>query len=304
MAEKKDGLEIFIKEELEREAEELRAENEAEKEPMPEEVKARIKMKLDEQIEEYEWKRKYPGLSEEELRALRIGQEILDKEKAEAEGGKDAGSEDGLEDPDSPKEKGAGRKARGFRFYGGMVAVLALVLTVGMTSLGGAERVVRFMKSVVGDREIMKVNSSDKNLVIVEENEEEAYYTIKEEFGIEPVKIIMGSLGGMRFENMELDKFLQVAQLSYSYSGENVAYFISASYRDGSLGMDIEDQLKDQYQIEKSGCIINVKEYEIQSEETSRYSASFTHKGLEYFLTGTMKKEEFELILKKLHIFS
>ena len=46
------------------------------------------------------------------------------------------------------------------------------------------------MKSFVGDREVEQVDSSDENLVIVEEDEEEAYQKISEEFGVEPVKLI------------------------------------------------------------------------------------------------------------------
>ena len=39
----------------------------------------------------------------------------------------------------------------------------------------------------------LKVNSSDKNKIIEEEDEEKAYEKIAEEFGIEPVRIIVAS---------------------------------------------------------------------------------------------------------------
>ena len=50
---------------------------------------------------------------------------------------------------------------------------------------------LQFVKSSVGGRQVSKVNSSDKNKIIEEEDEEKAYDKIGEEFGIEPVRIIL-----------------------------------------------------------------------------------------------------------------
>lgn len=49
---------------------------------------------------------------------------------------------------------------------------------------------LQFVKSSVGERQVSKVNSSDKNKIIEEEDEEKAYEKIADEFGIEPVRII------------------------------------------------------------------------------------------------------------------
>ena len=259
MEEKKGLLEEFIKKELERDAREIRRENEAEGGVMPEKLKMDIRKKLDGQIEEFEWRKKYPGLSSEELRALRIGQKIIENEKKEGTEEKEkeignveaagASTEEKKVAEKKGTERSAVRRRKSFRFYGGLVAVFVLVLVIGVTSLGGAERVVRFMKSVVGEREVTKVNSSDENMVILEENEEEAYQIVREEFGIDPVKILMGTLKGMNFDNMEFDRMSQLASFSYMYSGENIVYFISASYKASSLGMDVEEQTVEKYQL-------------------------------------------------------
>ena len=203
---KRDVFEVFIRDELEREAEEIRRENEAEGKKLPEALKDEIRSNLDERIEMLKWERKYPNLSVDELRALRIGQEILGREKEEAaerigdveNGSAGSGDISGMEDSGSSMEKKgrrcvSGRK-RGFRFYAGFAAVVALVAAISVTSLGGAERVVRFVESMVGGRAVVKINSSDENMVIVEEDVEKAYQTLREELGVDPVKIIMGSL--------------------------------------------------------------------------------------------------------------
>ena len=170
--------------------------------------------------------------------------------------------------------------------------------------MGGAERVVRFVESMVGGRAVVKVNSSDENMVIVEEDVEKAYQTIKDEFGINPVRIITGSIKKMKFTNMEFDKVSQHAEISYLYKEKNVSYFISAAYKDSSLGMDVDEKIENEYQIKNKECIINVREYKSTDGKDKRYSANFRYKGLEYFLIGTMRKEEFEIILEKLYFMA
>lgn len=284
MEERKESLEKFIKEELMQEAEDILAENARDKEgqSMPAGAKERIWRNIQTEIAAHEREERYSSLSDEDYRALRLGQEMLERKE---------------------EEKKSARKKRGIRFYLGLAAVFILVLAVSMTSFGGAERVVRFMKSMVGDREIAQVDSSEDNLVIVEENEEEAYQAIKDEFGVEPVRISTGPLGNAWFESMELDKNLQLVELSYVYGDERIVYFISASYKISSMGMDVEDPIISEYQLEKKGCKLEVKVYEVSNAETHRYSVGFEYRGMEYFLIGTMEKEEFNLLLENLHFF-
>lgn len=277
MNEKMDKFEEIIKEELESDValtDEKMADFEGE---MPEGAKERIHAALKAQIEDYEREQRYAQLSEEEREALRLGQEMLEK-----------------------KKKVRTRRSR--KVYLALAAVLILVVAIGVTSFGGAERIVAFVKSVVGEREVVKVNSSEDNLVIVNEDEEKAYEAIKEEFGVEPVRIAAG-LEGKKFQNMELDKILQVAELTYLYQDEKLVYFINASYRDSSWGIDIEDDVLNQYYLEKNGCVIEIKEYETPETKTKRYSASFEHSGLEYFLVGAVDKESFEMLIYNLHFF-
>ena len=114
----------------------------------------------------------YAGLSEEDREALRLGREMLKNQSAEK------------------KIYTMRRKKRNIRRIVALAAVLILVMAVGMTSFGGPERMLQFVKSSVGGRQVSKVNSSDKNKIIEEEDEEKAYEKIGEEFGIEAVQII------------------------------------------------------------------------------------------------------------------
>ena len=291
MSEKKDQLKEILKDQLNREAKQIEEEvGLNDNEEIPNELKIRMKNALDQKIREREKRSEdtnrtdaYAKLSEEDREALRLGREMLKNQSEEK------------------KIYTIRRKKRNIRRIVALAAVLILVMAVGMTSFGGPERMLQFVKSSVGGRQVSKVNSSDKNKIIEEEDEEKAYDKIGEEFGIEPVRIIW-RLKGMEFIKMELDTDIQVAELDYIRDREKMEFIISASYGKVSLGADNEDEIIDHYYI-KENVPIEVTEYKTPETETNRYKAEFKYNNLYYCLTGTMTKEEMENILKNLYFF-
>ena len=291
MSEKKDQLKEILKDQLNKEAKQIEEEvGLNDNEEIPNELKIRMKNALDQKIREREMRSEdmkrtdaYAKLSEEDREALRLGREMLKNQSEEK------------------KIYTIRRKKRNIRRIVALAAVLILVMAVGMTSFGGPERMLQFMKSYVGGRQVSKVNSSDKNKIIEEEDEEKAYDKIGEEFGIEPVRIIW-RLKGMEFIKMELDTDIQVAELDYIRDREKMEFIISASYGKVSLGADNEDEIIDHYYI-KENVPIEVTEYKTPETETNRYKAEFKYNNLYYCLTGTMTKEEMENILKNLYFF-
>jgi len=291
MSEKKDQLKEILKDQLNREAKQIEEEvGLNDNEEIPNELKIRMKNALDQKIREREKRSEdmkrtdaYAKLSEEDQEALRLGREMLKNQSEEK------------------KIYTIRRKKRNIRRIVALAAVLILVMAVGMTSFGGPERMLQFVKSSVGGRQVSKVNSSDKNKIIEEEDEEKAYDKIGEEFGIEPVRIIW-RLKGMEFIKMELDTDIQVAELDYIRDREKMEFIISASYGKVSLGADNEDEIIDHYYI-KENVPIEVTEYKTPETETNRYKAEFKYNNLYYCLTGTMTKEEMENILKNLYFF-
>lgn len=291
MSEKKDQLKEILKDQLNKEAKQIEEEvGLNDNEEIPNELKIRMKNALDQKIREREMRSEdmkrtdaYAKLSEEDREALRLGREMLKNQSEEK------------------KIYTMRRKKRNIRRIVALAAVLILVMAVGMTSFGGPERMLQFVKSSVGGRQVSKVNSSDKNKIIEEEDEEKAYDKIGEEFGIEPVRIIW-RLKGMEFIKMELDTDIQVAELDYIRDREKMEFIISASYGKVSLGADNEDEIIDHYYI-KENVPIEVTEYKTPETETNRYKAEFKYNNLYYCLTGTMTKEEMENILKNLYFF-
>ena len=289
MSEKKDQLKEILKDQLNREAKQIEEEvGLNDNEEIPDELKLRMKNALDQKIREREKRSEdmkrtdaYAKLSEEDQEALRLGREMLKNQSEEK------------------KIYTMRRKKRNIRRIVALAAVLILVMAVGMTSFGGPERMLKFMKSSVGGRKVSQVDSSDKNKVIEEEDEELAYEKIADEFGIDPVRLWWYP-EDMKFVIMKLDTDIQVAELDYVCNGERTEFMISASYGEVSLGADNEDEITDHYFI-KENIPIEVTEYKTPEMKTNRYKAEFKYNNLYYCLTGTMAKEEMENILKNLY---
>lgn len=290
MSEKKDQLKEILKDQLNKEAKQIEEEvGLNDNEEIPNELKIRMKNALDQKIREREkcsedMKRMdaYAELSEEDQEALRLGREMLKNQSEEK------------------KIYTMHRKKRNIRRIVALAAVLILVMAVGMTSIGGPERMLQFVKSSVGGRQVSKVNSSDKNKIIEEEDEEKAYEKIAEEFGIAPVRLWWYP-ENMEFENMILDTDIQVAEVDYLYKGKKIEYFVSASYGEVSWGYDNEDKKIDYYCERVKSTDIEVTEYETPETERNRYVAEFEYKKLHYCLSGELTKEEMENILKNLY---
>ncbi len=279
MTMQKDDFEQIIKEDLYSEAEAIQKEIDAAGiEDVPSAFKKSMRLKLQNRIDEYEKEKICAGLSEKDREALLLGRKLLEERSA---------------------SKKSGRKKR-WKIYAASAAAVLLVLTVGITSTGGAERVASMIEQVVGERKVVKVNTDKENKVSENEEEENAYQKIKDSFGIEPVKLIRLEKS-MKFLQMDLDENLQVAEMLYQYNNRNYWYIISAGYYKSSFGHDIEDKIIDKDEIEVNGNKIELIVYQRKESGETRCSAYFTYRDLKYFLTGDAEKKDFELILKNLY---
>lgn len=238
---------------------------------MPEGSKEAIRAKLDEEIEKIrkaEEEELYSRLSEEDRRALELGRKVIREEE----------------------ERKTRRRRKPKKLYIAVAALVAALFAFSANAFGVQERMVTAMKSLVGDREVEQVDSSDENLVILEENEEEAYQRIKDIFGVEPVRIMAGAQEKI-FEKMEYTEGTQTAELWYRVNGERLIFIINASYKKSSWGVDVEDEIVDQYTKHLKECDIQVKKYITSQAKTKRMSAQFSYMGVDYFIIGTMDQK-------------
>lgn len=312
-----DDFEKFIKEGFDRQAKkELDAvKNDESLEELPESLKISMRQKIDARIKEAEaakaetqqvesqrvdsenaeseksegTKTTYDNLSEEDRKALELGRKMLEEGK--------------VTEFREPEKKGLSSRGKlRLKHVLGFVAVLVVVMLVEVNSLGGPEKVVELMKQKVAEREVEQINASPDSKVIVEENEEEAYQVIADEFGVEPVRILERP-EGMKFKELELDKDMQIAWMSYEYNDEMVRFIINAIYNESAIGNGMEDELLKEYSLEKNGLKFEVKIYEKPQTKKTRYNVKFSHKSIDYSLIGVMNEDDFEKIINNLYIY-
>lgn len=250
MKDKKELLEQTIKEDLEKEAQEiLRALETSDVDELSDEKQIELKKKIDEKIEAYEFEKICNKLPEEYRDALRAGMELKKQEDS-------ADSNHKQDEEKSDGNKKVVRKRKGLRVYVALAAVMTLLLVVGMSTMGDGGGFVKTIKSLVGEREVVKVNSGEDNYVIETESEEEAYQKIEKELGITPVKL-MTLPTDAKFVKAELEKDLKVAELYYQINNENIVYIINGDQAKNSIGVSVEDKIIEDYILEVQGVLIN-----------------------------------------------
>lgn len=180
------------------------------------------------------------------------------------------------------------------------VVIVLLAGGIGVTSFGGPERVMEMMKRNVGSREVEQVDSNKDNLVIKEENEEEAYQKIKDELGIEPVRLAIRPKG-FKYKWIKIEKDAQISEIMYQYKEENILYTISAMQSNNSMGLDADDKEVDKYMKKVNGVNISIQEYITSESKKKKYIAKFKYGGTGYYLAGIMPRDEFINLLKNLH---
>lgn len=290
-----------LKECIAREFEEIAKEEEESLEKdtslvVPEGTKEAVFARLKEQMREYqreqaenearEREEAINNLSEEDRKALELVRKMLKAEVGTAD----------------TSEKKVHYRRKPLKIYLALAAVIVCVLAMGITSMGGPERVVRMVRQAVGDRDVEQVdsNKTDKQNKIIEgEAEEEAYQKIRDTFDTDVVKVFV-CLPDMKFDTMNLDESKQVAEMYYSYDGETIGYIINMPYRDSSWGVDFEDSVEKKYSKEIHKCKINITLYEIEDSNVPKCVAKFKYGNIEYMLMGTMSEQNFEKILKNL----
>ena len=236
-----------------------------------------------------------------------------DKEMEEPKAGADKETEEGEPGFGANKETGEGElsagtdekkhRSRRKAYLSRVAAAVVIVLLaggIGVTSFGGPERVMEMMKRNVGSREVEQVDSNKDNLVIKEENEEEAYQKIKDELGIEPVRLAIRPKG-FKYKWIKIEKDAQISEIMYQYKEENILYTISAMQSNNSMGLDADDKEVDKYMKKVNGVNISIQEYITSESKKKKYIAKFKYGGTGYYLAGIMPRDEFINLLKNLH---
>ena len=332
MEKHEDNLDKLLKAELEKEAGEIMEEVDSDESLQDISFPEDLDEKMWSKIQEYEEQQKaYEKLSDADKEAIRLGREVQalrggedtkDRLKKDVESdsyidnvvpiehGKhetdNKASDDGT-DEEIEKEAGkkkAKKRKRHWKVYGIVAIVAVLAMMWSMVSIGGTPFFGRVLNDIIGDREMVKVNTEredgDKNKT---DNHDEAkvYEEIKQKFGVDVVRLKRNS-DGMILVQSDIDESLKRVCLIYSNEETIIEYQMVFNYKEQSYGYDVEDKKIKEEQIEVEGNKIDIIQYEL-SDGSEENIARFKYEDVFYILNTTMKEEEFKKILKNLFFF-
>ena len=283
-------------------------------------------------IQEYEEQQKaYEKLSDADKEAIRLGREVQalrggentkDHLKKDVESDSyidnvvpiehvkhetdNKASDDGT---NGETEKKAGKKKvkkrkRHWKAYGIVAIVAVLAMMWSMVSIGGTPFFGRVLNDIIGDREMVKVNTEredgDKNKTD-DHDEAKVYEEIKESLGVDVVRL-EGKPDNMSLVHSDIDKKLNRVCLIFANENTTLEYQIVVNYQEQSHGYDIEDEKIKEELIKEGGNEIRFTQYKLP-DESKENTAEFVYQDVFYTLNAVMDEEDFKKILKNLYFF-
>lgn len=332
MEKHEDNLDKLLKAELEKEAGEIMEEMDSDESLQDISFPEDLDEKMWSKIQEYEEQQKaYEKLSDADKEAIRLGREVQAlrggndmkdrfKKDVESDSYRDnvvpieyvkhetdnKASDDGT---NGETEKEAGKKKvkkrkRHWKVYGIVAIVAVLAMMWSMVSIGGMPFFGRVLNDIIGDREMVKVNTEredgDKNKVD-EYDEFQVYEEIKEKLGVDVVRLKRTS-EDMLLVQSDIDESLKRVCLIYENEDGIIQYQMEIQVENKSYGYDIEDEKIKEFQIEVGGHTIDVSQYQLPNGGKENV-AKFVYKDVFYTLNGIMDEEKFKDLLKNLYFF-
>ena len=332
MEKHEDNLDKLLKAELEKEAGEIMEEVDSDESLQDISFPEDLDEKMWSKIQEYEEQQKaYEKLSDADKEAIRLGREVQalrggedtkDRLKKDVESDSyidnvvpiehvkhetdNKASDDGT---NGETEKEAGKKKvkkrkRHWKAYGIVAIVAVLAMMWSMVSIGGTPFFGRVLNDIIGDREMVKVNTEredgDKNKVDGHD-EEKVYEEIKEKFGVDIVRFLKKP-NDMVLLQSDIDEVLKRVCLIYENRETLIQYQMEIQSENKSYAYDVEDEKVKKEQIVVDGNTIDIIQYELDDGK-EEYVARFTYEGVFYTINATMSEEEFKEFLKNLYFF-
>lgn len=332
MEKHEDNLDKLLKAELEKEAGEIMEEMDSDESLQDISFPEDLDEKMWSKIQEYEEQQKaYEKLSDADKEAIRLGREVQalrggentkDHLKKDVESDSyidnvvpiehvkhetdNKASDDGT---NGETEKKAGKKKvkkrkRHWKVYGIVAIVAVLAMMWSMVSIGGTPFFGRVLNDIIGDREMVKVNTEredgDKNKTD-DHDEAKVYEEIKESLGVDVVRL-EGKPDNMSLVHSDIDKKLNRVCLIFANENTTLEYQIVVNYQEQSHGYDIEDEKIKEELIKEGGNEIRFTQYKLP-DESKENTAEFVYQDVFYTLNAVMDEEDFKKILKNLYFF-
>lgn len=332
MEKHEDNLDKLLKAELEKEAGEIMEEMDSDESLQDISFPEDLDEKMWSKIQEYEEQQKaYEKLSDADKEAIRLGREVQalrggedtkDHLKKDVESDSyidnvvpieyvkhetdNKASDDGTNEEIEKKagKKKVKKRKRHWKVYGIVAIVAVLAMMWSMVSIGGTPFFGRVLNDIIGDREMVKVNTEredgDKNK-IDNYDEERVYEEIKDKFGMDVVRLKRNSVG-MSLVQSDIDEVLKKVCLLYEDDDTLIQYQMEIQSENKSYVYDIEDKKVKRTQITVDGNKIDIIQYELDDGNEENV-AQFAYEDVFYTINTTMEEADFKELLKNLYFF-
>lgn len=176
-------------------------------------------------------------------------------------------------------------------------ALLALLLGVGVVTVGSREYRPEIIEREQGTETTTKINNTE-DATARAYTEEEVCQEIEEKLGV-----IAPRLGyqpkGMELMEYQILELEGEAVVKYSYNGNELKIYISKDFQNSSINFDVDGVQLTSVIMEASGTDISVYEY-LDPNNNAYYEGKFELFDTYYSITGMIDFEEFEEILENI----
>lgn len=178
-------------------------------------------------------------------------------------------------------------------------ALLALLLGVGVVTVGSREYRPEIIEREQGNETTTRVNNTEDAMARAY-SEEEVCQEIEEKLGVIAPRLIYRP-EGMVLTEYWIDEEIGEAAVRYKYGDDELKVYISKNYRDASSNFEMDGVKLESVEIVTNGIVVPVYEY-VDSAGKKYYQSEFELYSTYYSIMGMIEKNEYKKILENIAI--
>lgn len=175
-------------------------------------------------------------------------------------------------------------------------ALLALLLGVGVVTVGSREYRPEIREYESGDGSTTRIENSDS--VFSEYDEEEVCREIEEKLGVLAPRLIYKPQG-MELSEYWIDEEVGEAVIKYRHESNELKIYINKNYYDTSANFEMDGAEIESVEIVANGLLVSVYEY-MDSKGEQYYQSEFEIYNTYYSIMGMVEKNEYNKILENI----
>ena len=211
-------------------------------------------------------------LSAEDREALRLGRELLN----------------------NPKKKRSAVIHKIFKGVAGAAVVAVGVFVLSMSSEANREKVLSVWNSLVGEELRTNIDVSEDGTKYSEEfSEQKAFDLIKNELGIDALKIIYIP-NGMYYDSYLIDQEDGMAIIYYRYNNSIITVYMYKESLTSSHSQKFDGEIIDSIDIHSKE--IKTKIWKVDGDQES-FASGFEYNNAYYMISGNMPEDEFKKMI-------